>query len=95
MGGFEFDLCKRNAFLEERGVKPPLLTKTGTTIAGVIYKVWQGSERPPFSSVGRFGIDEAASCLAKERAILTAPKGTIDMAFVLTSLSGGDCGSSV
>ncbi|KAK9786289.1 hypothetical protein WJX73_005917 [Symbiochloris irregularis] len=38
MVGFDFDLCKRNAFLEERGVKGPLLTKTGTTIAGVIYK---------------------------------------------------------
>lgn len=38
MGGFNFDLCKRNAFLEERGVKQPQLTKTGTTIAGIIFK---------------------------------------------------------
>ena len=37
--GFQFDLCKRNAFLEERGVQAPRLTKTGTTIAGIIFKV--------------------------------------------------------
>lgn len=36
--GFQFDLCKRNAFLEERGVHAPRLTKTGTTIAGIIFK---------------------------------------------------------
>ena len=38
-GGFSFDLCKRNSFLEKKGVSPPGLWKTGTTIAGVIYKV--------------------------------------------------------
>lgn len=38
-GGFNFDLCKRNSYLEERGVKPPGYTKTGTTIAGIIFKV--------------------------------------------------------
>ena len=37
--GFQFDLCKRNAFLEERGVQAPRLTKTGTTIAGIVFKV--------------------------------------------------------
>ena len=36
--GFQFDLCVRNAFLEERGVHAPRLTKTGTTIAGIIFK---------------------------------------------------------
>jgi hypothetical protein len=38
-GGFDFDLCARNAFLQERGVKPPGFKKTGTTISGVIFKV--------------------------------------------------------
>lgn len=38
-GGFNFDLVKRNAFLEKKGVTPPTAWKTGTTIAGVIYKV--------------------------------------------------------
>lgn len=38
-GGFNFDLCKRNAFLEKKGVKSMTAWKTGTTIAGVIYKV--------------------------------------------------------
>jgi 20S proteasome subunit beta 2 len=37
-GGFNFDLCKRNAFLEKQGVTPPGFTKTGTTIAGVVFK---------------------------------------------------------
>lgn len=37
-GGFNFDLCKRNEFLEARGAKHPGFTKTGTTIAGVIFK---------------------------------------------------------
>ena len=38
-GPFSFDLCKRNAYLETRGVKAPGFTKTGTTIAGIIFKV--------------------------------------------------------
>lgn len=38
-GAFNFDLCKRNAYLEARGVKAPGYTKTGTTIAGIIFKV--------------------------------------------------------
>ena len=38
-GGFQFDLCGRNAYLEARGIKPPRFTKTGTTIAGLIFKV--------------------------------------------------------
>lgn len=29
----------RNALLEEKGLKPPKAYKTGTTIAGVIFKV--------------------------------------------------------
>ena len=37
-GGFTFDLCKRNAYLADKGVKAPGVWKTGTTIAGVIYK---------------------------------------------------------
>ncbi len=37
-GGFAFDLCKRNAYLADKGVKAPGVWKTGTTIAGVIYK---------------------------------------------------------
>ena len=38
-GPFSFDLTRRNAYLEKRGVKGPGFTKTGTTIAGVIFKV--------------------------------------------------------
>ena len=38
-GGFAFDLCKRNEFFEKKGVQPPGFTKTGTTIAGIIYDV--------------------------------------------------------
>lgn len=37
-GGFNFDLCKRNAMLESKGMKPFPATKTGTTIAGIIFK---------------------------------------------------------
>lgn len=37
--GFQFDLAKRNAYLEAKGVKPPAPWKTGTTIAGIIFKV--------------------------------------------------------
>uniref|UniRef100_A0A061RR14 proteasome endopeptidase complex n=1 Tax=Tetraselmis sp. GSL018 TaxID=582737 RepID=A0A061RR14_9CHLO len=37
-GGFSFDLCRRNDMLHERGVPAPGFTKTGTTIAGVIFK---------------------------------------------------------
>ena len=38
-GGFSFDLCRRNGMLGSRGVQGPGFTKTGTTIAGIIYKV--------------------------------------------------------
>ena len=38
-GGFSFDLCGRNAYLENKGIQPPRFTKTGTTIAGLIFKV--------------------------------------------------------
>ncbi|GIL92854.1 hypothetical protein Vretimale_19179 [Volvox reticuliferus] len=37
-GGFDFDLCKRNAMLENKGMVLPKAWKTGTTIAGLIYK---------------------------------------------------------
>ncbi|DBA76230.1 hypothetical protein WJX77_006905 [Trebouxia sp. C0004] len=37
-GAFNFDLCKRNSYLEGRGIKAPGFTKTGTTIAGIIFK---------------------------------------------------------
>jgi len=36
--GFSFDLVHRNAFLESKGFKPPKTLKTGTTIAGVMFK---------------------------------------------------------
>lgn len=44
IGGFDFDLCKRNAFLEAQagsgalGFNPKRAKKTGTTIAGIIFK---------------------------------------------------------
>jgi len=38
LGGFSFDLARRNALLLKRGMKPPRVLKTGTTIAGVVYK---------------------------------------------------------
>jgi 20S proteasome subunit beta 2 len=38
-GGFNFDLCTRNELLRKKGVAPPSFTKTGTTIAGIIFKV--------------------------------------------------------
>lgn len=41
-GGFDFSLCKRNALLESKGCHGPKHWKTGTTIAGVVYKVWHG-----------------------------------------------------
>jgi len=37
-GGFNFDNCKRNADLLKAGFKPPTAVKTGTTIAGIIFK---------------------------------------------------------
>ena len=37
--GFQFDLCKRNQFLESKGVQGVSVTKTGTTIAGLVFKV--------------------------------------------------------
>ena len=39
--GFDFDLCKRNAFLEKEGLKTLKPWSTGTTIAGVVFKVRQ------------------------------------------------------
>merc|ERR1711991_317625 len=37
-GGFSFDNCRRNVALERMGLKKPRATKTGTTLAGVVYK---------------------------------------------------------
>lgn len=37
-GGFVFDLVARNAWFEKIGMKMPISKKTGTTIAGVIFK---------------------------------------------------------
>jgi 20S proteasome subunit beta 2 len=39
-GGFSFDLCRRNAFLESQGAKMPKFRKTGTTIVGLVFKVF-------------------------------------------------------
>ena len=36
--GFSFDLCQRNNFLVKKGFQTPKAVKTGTTIAGVVYK---------------------------------------------------------
>jgi 20S proteasome subunit beta 2 len=44
-GGFSFDLVKRNAMLAAKGVPAPRAWKTGTTIAGVVFKVCAGSCR--------------------------------------------------
>ena len=37
--GFDFDLCKRNEFLEKQGLKKLKPWSTGTTICGVVFKV--------------------------------------------------------
>jgi len=37
-GGFNFDLCKRNAFIAAQGGVAPTAKKTGTTIVGMVYK---------------------------------------------------------
>lgn len=37
-GGFSFELCKRNEALKRAGITFPKPIKTGTTIAGVVYK---------------------------------------------------------
>ncbi|EZA62723.1 hypothetical protein DMN91_006822 [Ooceraea biroi] len=36
--GFSFDLCQRNNTLIEKGFAAPKAVKTGTTIAGIVYK---------------------------------------------------------
>merc|ERR1711988_389356 len=38
VGGFSFENCQRNANLANLGFKAPKAVKTGTTIAGIIYK---------------------------------------------------------
>jgi len=37
VGGFSFENCKRNNFLANSGLKPPMTRKTGTTIVGVVF----------------------------------------------------------
>lgn len=49
-GGFNFDLCKRNGLLEAKGMNMPKAWKTGTTIAGVVYKVSRSKMSKPCSS---------------------------------------------
>mmetsp|Transcript_38090 Transcript_38090/g.73035 ORF Transcript_38090/g.73035 Transcript_38090/m.73035 type:complete len:279 (-) Transcript_38090:384-1220(-) len=36
--GFQFDLCRRNAYLQAQGLTTKAAKKTGTTISGVVYK---------------------------------------------------------
>jgi len=36
--GFLYDNCRRNQFLEQKGFKQPISLKTGTTIAGCVFK---------------------------------------------------------
>merc|ERR1712070_1048099 len=38
LGGFNFENCLRNEFMQERGMKMPGFRKTGTTIVGCVYK---------------------------------------------------------
>ncbi|KAI8528110.1 hypothetical protein RHMOL_Rhmol12G0125700 [Rhododendron molle] len=38
-GGFNFDHCRRNEMLSNKGFKPPSFLKTGTTIVGLIFEV--------------------------------------------------------
>ncbi|KAL5012259.1 hypothetical protein ScPMuIL_010810 [Solemya velum] len=38
IGGFNFENCRRNVVLKEKGLKEPTAYKTGTTIVGLIYK---------------------------------------------------------
>lgn len=37
-GGFNFENCSRNSLLLKKGFAPPKTVKTGTTIAGIIFK---------------------------------------------------------
>ena len=39
-GGFSFENYARNLLIENQGIQHPKFTKTGTTIAGVIFKVY-------------------------------------------------------
>ncbi|KAJ9508364.1 hypothetical protein QJQ45_011883 [Haematococcus lacustris] len=41
--GFDFSLCKRNQMMELKGMPPPKAWKTGTTIAGIIFKCYDAS----------------------------------------------------
>ena len=36
--GFSFENCARNAALHSKGFAPPKVTKTGTTICGMVFK---------------------------------------------------------
>lgn len=47
-GGFSFDLCKRNDFLEKKGLNQPGFRKTGTTIVGLVFQVQPAFNRGTF-----------------------------------------------
>merc|ERR1711988_429904 len=38
LGGFNFENCARNNFIQQQGTKLPKFRKTGTTIVGIIFK---------------------------------------------------------
>eukprot|EP01025_Chloroclados_australasicus_P041034 TRINITY_DN4323_c0_g2_i1.p1 TRINITY_DN4323_c0_g2~~TRINITY_DN4323_c0_g2_i1.p1 ORF type:complete len:288 (+),score=33.94 TRINITY_DN4323_c0_g2_i1:37-864(+) len=38
IGGFNFDLCRRNTLMEKKGMGSPPFTKTGTTIVGCVFR---------------------------------------------------------
>lgn len=38
LGGFNFENCRRNEFMQQNGFKMPGFHKTGTTIVGLVYK---------------------------------------------------------
>lgn len=40
IGGFSFDLCRKNDVLSKNGAKPPYYRKTGTTIVGLVFQVF-------------------------------------------------------
>jgi hypothetical protein len=60
-GGFNFELVKRNAMLAAKGVKPPTAWKTGTTIAGVIYKVTAATDADEGTRMSRASVWVAAA----------------------------------
>lgn len=69
-GGFDFELVKRNAMLAAKGVRPPTAWKTGTTIAGVIYKVMAAKAANEATRMTRVSVwVAAAACVAVLRLI--------------------------